>query len=345
MPIRFIAVKRAAVPLVLLGVALVILWQAGLTLLAPPSQATFSPLALHPEPSAEPISPIPQALPLDERKIALGRRLFHDLRLSRDNSVACASCHDLGKGGVDGLQQSVGIGGQRGDMNAPTVFNSGFNFRQFWNGRAATLEDQVDGPVHNAKEMGSSWPEVIAKLARDAEYPAQFRAVYGTGIESSHIKNAIAEFERSLITPDSRFDKHLRGERDALTRDEVRGYQLFKRYGCIACHQGVNVGGNLYERLGVMQPYFIGESDTVAANLGRMAASGNPEDIHMFKVPSLRNVALTAPYFHDGSVATLERAVFIMGQYQLGVAIPPGDVALIIKFLNTLTGEYAGAAP
>jgi cytochrome c peroxidase len=344
MPSSYIAARRAAVPLALSAVALAVIWQGGASLLAPPSSIAFAPVSLQPEPIDEPISPIPSVLPLNERKIVLGGRLFHDRRLSRDGSVACASCHDLGKGGVDGLTQSVGIGGRRGDFNAPTVFNSGFNFRQFWNGRAATLEDQIDGPVQNPKEMGSSWSEVVGKLSRDAAYEAEFKAVYGTPIEPSSVKDAIAEFERSLVTPNSRFDKFLRGERGALTVDELKGYQLFKRYGCIACHQGVNVGGNLYERLGVMSPYFDDTAEIAAASLGRMALTGKPEDIHIFKVPSLRNVALTAPYFHDGSVPTLERAVTIMGQFQLGVSIPPADVALIVQFLGTLTGEHAGAS-
>jgi len=340
---RYRNLRRAALPLLLSAIAVAVLWQAGLSLLVPGPQPTFTPLPLHPAPSDEPISPIPRALPLNADKVALGRRLFHDTRLSQDNSISCASCHDLGKGGTDRLSYSVGIGGQRADSNAPTVFNSGFNFRQFWNGRAASLEDQIDGPVHNPKEMGSNWPQIVAKLERDGTYVALLRRLYGGGIEPAHIKDAIAEFERSLITPDSRFDRYLRGEHSALNFEEVKGYQLFKRYGCVACHQGVNVGGNLYERLGVVTPYFRNEQASAAANLGRSAVTGRPEDLHVFKVPGLRNVALTAPYFHDGSIKTLEQVVAIMGQHQLGVAIPQTDVALIVKFLHTLSGQYAGA--
>lgn len=256
--------------------------------------------------------------------------------------MACAGCHELSKGGGDALRHSVGIDGQRGDVNAPTVFNSGFNFRQFWNGRAESLEDQIDGPVHNPKELGSIWPEIIAKLKQDPEYAAEFSALYRDGIQSGNIKDAIATFERSLITPNSRFDQHLRGDRNALTQDEIKGYQLFKSYGCIACHQGVNVGGNLYERLGVMRDYFKERGNIAPADLGRFAVTGKPEDRHVFKVPSLRNVAVTAPYFHDGSLTTLKQVVVIMGEYQLGISIPPGDVALIVRFLHTLTGEYDG---
>lgn len=334
--------NRVAVSLILAAIATAVLWQFGVSLLMPNPNADFESLSLHPLPTAEPISPIPQFLPLDERKVALGSRLFHDTRLSRDNSVSCASCHVLSKGGVDGLKHSVGIGKQRGDMNAPTVFNSGFNFRQFWNGRAQSLEDQIDGPVHNPKEMASSWPEIVAKLQQDPAYAAEFRALYRDGMQPRNIKHAIATFERSLITPNSRFDKYLRGDRDALTQDEIQGYQLFKRYGCVACHQGVNVGGNLYERLGVMRDFFKTRGDIAPADLGRFAITGKPEDRHVFRVPSLRNIALTAPYLHDGSVDALGEVVVIMGQYQLGVSIPPGDVALIVRFLHTLTGEYGG---
>lgn len=322
--------------------AIAVLWQFGAPFLMGQPQASVEPPSLYPPPTAEPIAPIPQSLPLDPRKVALGNRLFHDTRFSRDNSMACAGCHELSKGGGDGLRHSVGIGGQRGDVNAPTVFNSGFNFKQFWNGRAESLEDQVDGPVQNPKELGSNWPEIIAKLKQDARYPAEFAAVYRNGIQPGNIKDAIATFERSLITPNSRFDKYLRGEKNALTPEEIKGYHLFKSYGCISCHQGVNVGGNLFERLGVMRDYFKQRGTIAPGDLGRFALTGKPEDRHVFKVPSLRNVAVTAPYFHDGSVSTLEEAVSIMGTYQLGVGIPRADVALIVRFLHTLTGEYGG---
>jgi cytochrome c peroxidase len=337
--------KRQVVLLLIAGaVAALALWQAAAALLVAEPPAPFHPLSFDLAPGSEPISPIPRSLPLDARKIALGKRLFHDKRLSRDNSIACASCHDLRAGGVDGRQRSLGVGGQLADLNAPTVFNSVFNFRQFWDGRAATLEEQIDGPVYHPNEMASNWPEILAKLSDDREFATAFRDVYGR-LAAGHLKNAIAEFERSLLTPGSRFDRYLQGERDALTRDELQGYQLFKSYGCVACHQGVNVGGNLYQRLGVMSAFFRDEAHAATANRGRAAVTGKTEDLHVFKVPGLRNVALTGPYFHDGSVPTLEEAVLIMGQYQLGVVIPSRDVGLIIRFLHTLTGEYRETPP
>lgn len=295
-----------------------------------------------PTASQEPIQPIPQEIKLDRRKVELGDRLFRDPRLSHDNTVSCASCHDLSKGGTDQRPSPIGIGGQIGDVNTPTVFNSGFNFRQFWDGRADTLEDQIDGPTHNPKEMGSSWPEIIGKLKQDSRYVSAFATLYPDGIQSRNIKDAIATFERSLITPNSRFDRFLRGDPTAITEDEKAGYQLFKDYGCVACHQGINVGGNMFQKLGVMVDYFSDRGKLAKPDLGRYNATGRESDRYAFKVPSLRNVARTAPYFHDGSVPNLEVVIELMAKYQLGRSLSPGDVQLIVKFLNTLTGEYNG---
>ena len=336
--------RRLLLLLLLCAVVAIVLWQGAGFLLVANTDRPFDPVSFYPPQSSEPILPIPKSLPLDARKIALGRRLFFDTRLSGDNRLACASCHDLARGGADGRRRSLGALGQLADLNAPTVFNSGFNFRQFWDGRAATLEDQIDGPVQNTKEMASAWPAVLVRLAADDEYSRQFHAIYG-GLDVDHVKNAIAEFERSLLTPGSRFDRYLEVQRDALKSDEKTGYGLFKSYGCIACHQGINVGGNLYQRLGVMVPYFTGEADSTPANRGREAVTGKAEDMHVFKVPSLRNVALTAPYFHDGSVPTLEQAVVIMGEYQLGVAIAPREVGQIVSFLHSLTGGHEEKLP
>lgn len=290
----------------------------------------------------EPIKPIPAASSIDARKVALGEQLFHDKRLSKDNSLSCASCHNLSKGGVDGLASSIGIGGAKGPINAPTVFNSSLNFRQFWDGRAASLEEQAAGPVHNPKEMGSNWAEVLAKLASDEAFVGRFKAVYGDGLQAKNIQDAIATFERSLTTPNSRFDKYLKGEKSALSDTEVRGYQLFKAYGCVACHQGVNMGGNMFQTFGVMGDYFRNRGHVTDADLGRYNVTKSDADKHVFKVPSLRNVALTAPYFHDGSAATLNDAVEVMFRYQLGRAAPAHDKEAIVQFLQTLTGEYNG---
>jgi cytochrome c peroxidase len=291
---------------------------------------------------AEPVLPLPLHLDLDQSKVDLGRRLFLDPRLSHDNTIFCGSCHRLELGGTDRRIRSLGIAGAEGDVNAPTVFNSGLNFRQFWDGRAATLEDQIDGPVNNPKEMGSSWPEVIGKLGQDREYVRAFRALYPDGLQSATIKDAIATFERSLITPNSPFDRFLRGDGQALTEQQLAGYRLFKAYGCVACHQGVNIGGNMFQKFGVARDYFADRGHVTTSDLGRFNVTGLERDRYRFKVPSLRNVALTAPYFHDGSAATLEQAVNIMARYQLGRTLPPHDRDLIVGFLRTLTGEYGG---
>ena len=293
--------------------------------------------------SSGPITPLPDSIPnLDKKKLALGHKLFHEASLSHDNTIACASCHQLEHGGVDGAKFSIGIKGQLSGVNAPTVFNSAFNFRQFWNGRAETLEEQVGGPINNPLEMGSSWVEVIDKLKLDPAYVEAFSRIYKNGITAENVADAIATFMRSLITPNSRFDKYLKGDVKAISSYEIEGYALFTNYGCISCHQGRNVGGNMYEKLGIMRDYFAERGNVTEADKGRYAITKNPADMYKFKVPSLRNVALTAPYFHDGTAKTLEQAVITMGKYQLGVSLPDEDVSKIVAFLRTLTGEYNG---
>lgn len=291
----------------------------------------------------EPISPIPDSITgLDPKKISLGNTLFHDPTLSQDNTISCANCHHLEQGGVDGKKFSIGFKGRPSGVNAPTVYNSVFNFRQFWNGRAATLTEQVAGPIHNPLEMGSNWAEVITKLKQNSAYVTTFSGIYNNGITAENIADAIATFVSSLITPNSRFDKYLKGDTKAITKYELSGYASFTSYGCIACHQGINVGGNMYEKLGIMRDYFADRGNITEADKGRYAVTNNPDDLYMFKVPGLRNVALTAPYFHDGTAQTLEQAVITMGRYQLGISLPPEDVSRIVAFLRTLTGEYNG---
>ena len=287
----------------------------------------------------EPIKPIPQTVDVDARKVALGRALFHDPLLSKDDTVSCASCHDLASGGDDGLKVSIGIEDRPGLINSPTVFNAGFNFKQFWDGRAKSLFFQIDGPVQNPLEMGNLWPEVIAKLYRDRDYPALFGAIYSDGINRSNVKNAVAEFVKSLITPNSRFDQWLKGNTGALTVLEKKGYALFKDYGCVSCHQGANVGGNMFQVFGVLNDYFKRRGDITEADLGLYNTTGNEEDRHSFKVPSLRMAAFTAPYLHDGSAETLRDAVDAMFEFQLGREAPGADKDAIVAFIKTLAGE------
>lgn len=285
---------------------------------------------------------LPQTLPLNTDKVALGKLLFHDPRLSKDDTISCASCHKLGSGGVDNLARSVGVAGGIGGINAPTVFNSGLNFVQFWDGRAATLEDQVDGPVNHPLEMASSWAQITIKLTADPNYPRLFSALYKDGITAATIKDALATFERSLITPNARFDKFLNGDANALTTQEQQGYALFKSYGCASCHQGQNLGGNMFEKMGLMGDYFAERGNKTDGDKGRFNITGKEQNLHEFRVPPLRNVALTAPYFHDGHAQTLEEAISIMAKYQLGRPMPATDLSAIAAFLHSLTGEYQG---
>jgi cytochrome c peroxidase len=308
-----------------------------------PGQAQPAQASRAPELRPEPIEPIPLSNKLDQKKVELGRLLFHDPQLSQNNTIACATCHDLQRGGTDRRARSMGINGSIGRLNAPTVFNSGFNFRQFWDGRAPSLEEQIAGPIHNPIEMGSNWPEVIAKLSKSPAYMSAFAQLYPDRLTSTNIQDAIATFERSLYTPNSRFDKFLRGDDDSISAEEKEGYRLFKAYGCVSCHQGVNVGGNMFQKMGVAVPYFGPQASITDVDLGRFRVTGDERDRHVFKVPSLRNVALTAPYFHDGSAHTLEDAVALMGLHQLGRELPKHDIDLLTRFLGTLTGEYNGA--
>jgi cytochrome c peroxidase len=324
---------------IVVGIAVVVVlihfWPQGDTQAA---DLTASP----PIESNEPIQPIETPTHLDPRKIDLGRKLFHDRRLSHDNQLSCADCHNLKTGGTDRRARSIGINGAVGLINTPTVLNSGFNFSQFWDGRAPTLEKQIDGPVQNKIEMDSSWPEVIGKLEASPEYVQGFLQIYRGPIDGDHIKDSIAEFERSLSTPNSRFDRYLRHDTSALTPREQQGYKLFKSFGCASCHQGMNAGGNMYQKLGVMRPYFSDRGHLTKADRGRFNVTGDPNDIYMFKVPSLRNVELTPPYFHDGNAATLADAVRMMAKYQLGRHLSEEEIELIVEFLKTLTGELNG---
>lgn len=294
--------------------------------------------------AAEPVRPIDLTAEVDQEKVALGFALFHDTRLSVDNTVSCASCHDLSTAGVDNHQYSHGVDDQVGGVNAPTVYNAVYNFVQFWDGRAKTLADQAAGPPLNPIEMAStSFDEIIVKLQADKPFAKAFTAVYPDGLTEANITDAIEEFERTLITPNSRFDKWLRGDNEAITADELAGYELFKKYDCATCHVGPNLGGQSYELMGLRRHYFAdrGLELTVEDN-GRFKETQLERDRHRFKVPGLRNVEHTWPYYHDGTRETLEDAVRDMGIYQSGVELTSLEVNQITSFLKTLTGEYQG---
>lgn len=292
----------------------------------------------------EPVQPVMDSLPVDPAKVALGDKLFHDPRFSADNTVSCASCHGLNTGGVDNKQYSEGVDAKLGGVNAPTVYNSALNFVQFWDGRAGTLAEQAAGPPMNPVEMAStSWDEIIEKLKQDKELTAEFTAVYPDGYSGDNLTDAIAEFEKTLLTPNSRFDQYLKGNDKALTAQEIKGYELFKINDCATCHVGVNLGGQSYELMGLKADYFADRGlELTEEDNGRFKETQAERDRHRFKTPGLRNVALTAPYLHDGSAKTLEEAVDAMAVYQVGKPLSTADRDDIVAFLKTLTGEYQG---
>ncbi len=294
--------------------------------------------------AAEPVRPIAREVTADARKVELGRSLFHDTRLSVDNTVSCATCHALETAGVDNLQYSEGVEGQKGGVNAPTVYNAVYNFVQFWDGRAKTLADQAAGPPLNPVEMASpSFDHIIAKLEADKAMAKAFDAIYPDGITQNNITDAIEEFERTLVTPDSRFDMWLRGDDTAITEDELEGYELFKKYDCATCHVGPNLGGQSYELMGLRRHYFADRGmELTNEDNGRYKETQDERDRHRFKVPGLRNVELTWPYYHDGTRQTLEDAVRDMALYQSGVALSDDETDKITSYLKTLTGKHEG---
>jgi cytochrome c peroxidase len=290
----------------------------------------------------EPIAPLPLSLALDPKRVALGEQLFNDMRLSRDNKKSCAVCHPLEQGGMDGLARAASGSASQQLRNTPTIFNVGLNAFFNWDGVSNNLEAQAEIVLLNPRLMNMTWPELLAKLRADADYVAGFKSAYSEGLTRANITNALATFARSLLTPNARFDRHLRGERQVLTAAEQRGYELFKSYGCVACHQGINIGGNMYQKFGVFAEANDKEAPSAVVDLGRYWITKAPRDREVFRVPSLRNVAVTAPYFHDGRARTLAEAVETMAKVQLGRTLKPEERGSIVEFLHTLTGEYQG---
>jgi cytochrome c peroxidase len=291
------------------------------------SSAIPQPLAQPPEAnsiiSEEPITPILSLPSIDPLKVRLGERLFGDPRLSRDNSRSCSSCHDLGSNGATKVSQDPGLDGSTLPLNTLTVFNAALSFRFGWEGKIRTLESDVAASLQNPQIMGADIAETAEKLNADPALSREFMAAYGSGADARNVIDALASFQRTLMTPGSRFDRWLMGDAGALSAEEQDGYRLFKSLGCVSCHQGVNIGGNLFQRHGIFHPL----------------ASPKPE---VLRVPSLRNVAATAPYFHDGSAATLDDAVRKMGMAQLNSTLTNQQVSAIVAYLQTLTGKYHG---
>lgn len=288
----------------------------------------------------EPITPVPLTLDTDPQKVELGRLLFNDSRLSGGNGVSCASCHFLNRGMADGLALSRGLPGHPGITNSLSLFNVGLSSKLTWAGLDLTLAMQTERVIHAPSTMGADWDAVTADLRNDRALSARFAAAYRDGLQTVSVIDALVEFQRSLITPNAPFDRYLRGEDGAIDAGAKQGYRLFKDYGCVSCHQGVNVGGNMLQVFGIFgKPPAAARG---AATPGSAQNSGIAEDLPVFRVPVLRNVQFTAPYFHDGSVATLPEAIAAMARYQLGREAPDADIAAIQAFLNSLSGEYQG---
>lgn len=283
----------------------------------------------------EPITPIQPVHEINLAQVELGKKLYFDPRLSKSGFISCNSCHNLSMGGTDNLKTSIGHNWQQGPINSPTVLNSSLNVAQFWDGRAADLKEQAGGPIANPGEMAFTHTLAIDVLSSIPEYVVEFGQVFGSNqITIDGVTQAIAEFEKTLVTPNSPFDQWLLGNEKAINNDELAGYTLFKESGCVACHNGEAVGGNSFQKMGVVEPYKATNSAE-----GLSGVTGKDADRFKFKVPTLRNVELTYPYFHDGEAETLTEAVDIMGRLQLGKKFSGEENVQIVAFLKSLTGD------
>ena len=292
----------------------------------------------------EQILPLPIKIEYNKDKALLGKKLYFDPILSKDNSISCASCHNLELGGVDNLKFSYGIDGKIGNINTPTVLNAIYNFRQMWDGRAKDLSHQIEFPITNPKEMGNSFENIIKSLKNDKYYNETFNKIYKDGITKKNIGNSLEEFQKTLVTP-SAFDEYLRGDENALTQNQKKGYELFQKKGCVSCHNGVNIGGGLFARFGLIDhsiANILEEKKTYEGDnphFGLYNVTKNDFDKYYFKVPSLRNVALTGPYLHDGRLKTLKEAISSIAKAQLGLDLTDEEIFLIEEFLKSLNGK------
>jgi len=289
----------------------------------------------------EPLAPLPPPPTLDALKVELGRRLFSDTILSGNGSRTCASCHDLNNAGTVHVERTAGYTGTM-NYNPPTVFNVGNNYRLGWRGNFTSLEELNDKVILDANLMAANWPVLLQRLRASDLYAPLFERAFGRRPDRADVIDALATFQRSLITPGAPFDRYLGGDLAALTQDEAEGYALFKGRGCASCHQGSNIGGNMFQRFGVFAAPIRNGAAATDGDLGRWTITGAEQDKRVFRVPSLRNVAVTAPYFHDGQTDSLSEAVIIMARSQLGRELPATEVSSIVAFLKTLTGYYNG---
>jgi len=295
--------------------------------------------------TGQPLEPLPLSEPVDAPRASLGEALFKEPLLSGDGKVACSDCHSEKHALADERAKSEAAGRPYSPVNSPTMYNVRYLFKLAWGARFDTLEAHNDALMTNPNVMASSWDGAARRLAAKGGYGERFQRVFSDGLTPMNVRAALLEYERSLVTPNAPFDRFLRGDANAISERAKLGYGLFKAYGCASCHQGMAVGGNMVQRVGIMRDYFADRGKVTPPDWGRFNVTHLEKDRFVFRVPSLRNVALTAPYFHDGTAETLESAVRAMARYQLGRELEPEDVALLADFLRTLTGEYRGKAP
>jgi cytochrome c peroxidase len=293
----------------------------------------------------QPIEPLPLDEPVNGERASLGEALFEEPLLSGDGKVACTDCHHRDHALADPRPRSQVAGRPDSPVNSPTMYNVRYFFKLAWGARFDSLETHNDALMTNPNVMASSWDGTAKRLAGKPGYEQRFKRVFPDGLTPTNVRTALIEYERSLVTPNAPFDRYLRGDASAISERAKSGYALFKSYGCASCHQGMGVGGNMLQRVGVMRDYFADRGKVTPPDWGHFNLTHLERDRFVFRVPSLRNVALTAPYFHDGTASTLEGAITTMARYQLGREIDPGDVELIAEFLHTLTGQYRGKAP
>lgn len=289
------------------------------------------------------ILPVPERLQLDDRKVALGEKLFHEPRLSGAGTMACSSCHFTNRSGDDERTISITNTGEPDVFNTPTIFNVGLSHHITWQGRFTRLEPQIDTALSNPKHMAADWDVLLTFLQNEPEYAGLFREIYQTIVNRNNVLDSMAEYERSLITPNAPFDRWLKGDNTAIDQQTKEGYLLFREIGCVACHQGVNVGSNLFAPHGIFgDSHGQHHNESSNEDLSRYSITGREKDKRVFRVPSLRNVAETGPWFHDGSAEQLSDAVIEMAQHQLGIKLQDDDVNKIVRFLESLTGNYRG---
>ncbi|MCL6708989.1 c-type cytochrome [Pseudomonas sp. R2.Fl] len=286
--------------------------------------------------------PLPPAPKLDPAKASLGKRLFYDPVLSKRQMISCGSCHNLSTGGTIHVKRTIGYEGRMHDFNAPTIFNTGNNYRLGWRGKFTSLAAQNESVLLDENLMANTWAALLPRLAADEGYRTQFKTTYGKLPDRQSVLDALVTFQRSLATPDAPFDRFLKGEKDAISAQQRRGYELFLNYGCVSCHQGSNIGGNMFQIFGIFAEPVTKMPASPASGPPRRPSINLDEERDVFRVPSLRNVEVTAPYFHDGRAETLTEAVAVMGRSQLGRELAENDVAAIVDFLKSLTGDYNG---